>query len=271
MKTKEITSLAEFVEYAAVNFGLSNDKRKRYFFRGHGSSSYELLPGVFRNDHPESDLSHDFRDRAAITSTTPAYAEHDTWLFLAQHHGLPTRLLDWSESPLIALHFALHRNLHSDDAEVFALDPTRLNKKVLGNFWFPDRSDPCYRYRFLKAFYRAPETLPWDVGLDLDTVRERELPLAVSPVVVHERMISQKAAFTIHGDDHNDLIAMSDKKDLKKLFSKVIIPQKFKRPIEVDLKKLGVTRSMVFPDLGGIAEELVDLTKENMRPASDQK
>jgi len=166
---------------------------------------------------------------------------------------------------MVALHFALHRNASSDDAEIFALDPTRLNNKVLGNFWFPDRSDPCYQYRFLKAFYQTPENLPWELGLDLESVREKELPLAISPVVVHERMISQKAAFTIHGDDHSDMTTIFEQRDLKKLLSKVVIPAKHKVSIEIDLKKLGVTRSMIFPDLGGIAEELVDLTKENMK------
>jgi len=271
MKTRVIDTLPEYIEFATQNFELNADKRKRLFFRGQSSSNYKLLPGVLREDHPESDFSHQFRDKAAITDTTPPFNERDRWLFLAQHHGLPTRLLDWSESPLVALHFALNHSTGKGDAEVFALDPTRLNNKSLGGFWYPDRADPCYQYRFLKAFYRNPENLPWDLGVDIQKIPNKELPLAISPVVVHPRMTSQLSMFnvqcsmfTVHGDDHTDLQDMFAKRKFKGLLAKAIVPEAKKRHLLIDLKKVGVSRSTIFPDLGGIAEELVARTKKNM-------
>lgn len=264
MKTYVVNSLPEYIALAISNFNLRKDKRKRFFFRGHSSSTYKLLPGVFRDDHPESDFSHQFREKATIDETVPRFEERDAWVFLAQHHGLPTRLLDWSESPLVALHFALHRNNSDDCAAVYALDPTRLNNKSLGGFWYPDRFDLCYKYRFLKAFYRAPENLPWKLDVDLKNVPNKELPLAISPIVVHRRMTVQQSMFTVHGDDHSDLEEMFQKRKFKGLLARAIIPKKAKKGMEIDLKKVGITRSAIFPDLNGIAEELVSRTKKQM-------
>lgn len=264
MKTTTVESLSDFVSFAAKNFGLSNDRRKQYFFRGHASASYELLPGVFRDDHPESDLSHQFRDRSGTNPSAPGYNEHDRWLFLAQHHGLPTRLLDWSESPLIALHFALYDNSSDDDAAIIAIDPTRLNNKVLGGFWFPDRNDISYRYRFLKAFYRQPKVLPWDIGLDLAKVEETDLPLAISPVIIHQRMIAQASVFTIHGDDNRSIEQIFEERNFKNALSRVIIPNSRKQSIATDLIKIGISRSVVFPDFEGISQSIVSKTKNRM-------
>ena len=175
-------SLGEYLSIVGELFE-KGFKSKTLFFRGLKSSGYSLTPSVFRDDHPESDYSHNFRDLAATSGDMPSYNELDRWLFIMQHHGLPTRLLDWTESPLVALHFALHDNFNEDDAAVVALDPTRLNYRVLGGQWFPDRNDPTYNYRFLKAFFRNPEVLPWDIGLDLEKVNERELPLAIRPII----------------------------------------------------------------------------------------
>jgi len=84
------------------------------FWRGHGNAEWSLLPHVFRPDplHPdapkykESGLIGHFQIRAPTRSLTktPEPNDYFGWLFLAQHYGLPTRLLDWSEGPLIALY-----------------------------------------------------------------------------------------------------------------------------------------------------------------------
>ena len=116
-----------------TNLGFGFDQP---FWRGHGRSDWLLRPSVFRPDprrpevarYDKSALIGHFRVRAptmAHKNTEPD--DYFGWLFLAQHYGLPTRLLDWTESPLIALYFAVEENVEAADGCIWALNPVGLN------------------------------------------------------------------------------------------------------------------------------------------------
>jgi hypothetical protein len=107
----------------------------RFWFRGQSDSAWRLSPGVYRPSFnakdeeerlaKERDLTHDFRAMAA-SLLADSYNEAELY-FLQQHYRMPTRLLDWTTSPLTALYFAVYE--HADrDASLFSLDAYALGK-----------------------------------------------------------------------------------------------------------------------------------------------
>ena len=93
--------------------------RSKYVFRGLSDAQYPLLTSLQRLGGPypelERHLLRNFRKYSGLNEATLDYSDWQ-WLTLAQHHGLPTRLLDWTYSPLVALHFAT-RNIDRYDAD----------------------------------------------------------------------------------------------------------------------------------------------------------
>jgi hypothetical protein len=108
------------------------------WFRGEPVSEKALMPTLYRDGFTphENALLQMFRARAGGFHDTVPMREHtDQWLFLARHAGLPTRLLDWSESALIALYFALEES----EPVIWMLNPLDLNDLSYTN---PDKTPP---------------------------------------------------------------------------------------------------------------------------------
>src|SRR5260221_6896621 len=104
------------------------------WFRGEPVTDTPLVPRVYRarddgTRHDENRLLQFFRMKAGTFATNPVPLRDatDQWLFLAQHVGLPTRLLDWTEGALVALHFALLE----EKPVVWMLDPLELNQRTI--------------------------------------------------------------------------------------------------------------------------------------------
>jgi FRG domain len=100
------------------------------WWRGHACARWELLPSVHRPLYRnfESHLALSFMRRAKTRHIAPLPAEDawPDWLFLMQHYGLPTRLLDWTRSPLTAAVFAVES--HRDEpGAIWALSPFQWN------------------------------------------------------------------------------------------------------------------------------------------------
>src|SRR5262249_6697533 len=110
MKAHECESFEELLRLVRERY--FKEQRGHWIFRGHGDATYQLIPSVGRIKHQsrtrekaESSLLAMFR-RAAVQHIERPPASDWEWLALAQHHHLPTRLLDWSYNALVALYFA---------------------------------------------------------------------------------------------------------------------------------------------------------------------
>ncbi len=121
-----------------INVGIALENR---WFRGHSRIYNELTPGVFRNDEellifPPRDKDDDYefmlmeefrRYAPTVLRNIPRRNDFLSWLVLMQHYGMPTRLLDWTENPLIAAYFSVCENQY-DDGEFWAMFPCALNE-----------------------------------------------------------------------------------------------------------------------------------------------
>ncbi len=222
------------------------------WFRGQGDSTWELMPSLYRpteNALFEREMFRDFKLRA--TAYMESKPDNDLqWLFIMQHHGLPTRLLDWSESHLCALYFAVADMSQSKDAAVWILEPWSLNENTIGFHSVPSGDHEG----FLKYTLKYPKK---EIVREL----EGEKPVALRPVSNTRRIVAQNGVFTIHGKETKsiDQIATESKQQHKGKevrLERLVIDGASRFRILKELFLAGITRSTLFPDLDGLSSEI---------------
>ena len=180
-----------------------------------------------------------------LNPSVPQRYDHASWLTLMQHYGLPTRLLDWSESPLVALYFALSSDEDAKtDAAVWVLNPMKLNKKVGYGEYVPPISYDSLSGDLEGAFSNH----------DNDDNKSQNRIIACHGVGSDLRMYVQQSDFTIHStSEHLDKILMSD--ESCDYFYKIRIPQQVRKQLLVQLDAIGFHESSIYPDMEHIARE----------------
>lgn len=217
------------------------------WFRGHGNAAWNLVPGLYRGPIApilEREITRDFRLQA-VRHVTPAPATELEWLFLMQHHGLPTRLLDWTESHTTALYFAIS-DQDASDAAVWILHPWSLNSITLKRQSVPTAEDPLLKLYILAAtpnkFGRIPKAA---------------FPVAIRPLKNSNRIAAQRGTFTLHGKNHEGIETLLSKRTKTKLLlHKIVIDGNKKKDIIKELYLAGITHGVIFPDLDGLAREI---------------
>jgi hypothetical protein len=231
----------------------------KFWYRGLSDCGFELIPGVGRKQHyagqwltlsldQEKSLLHRFR-RRAYPYVERAMTAGEA-IFLARHHGLPTRLLDWTANALFALYFAcredqgkagrvwaMHRRTGTEDQDLDAFKLAQCQDEAeLFDYLSAGTPDPCYpsdAIRIIYPFYNSP------------------------------RLLAQDGAFTIHSNPWKSIESYErecdpfkeENLDIERLY-RWRVPAEKKANIVKELSSLGVTSRSLFPDLDGVAESL---------------
>jgi len=225
------------------------------WFRGHARVQKELVPKLLREkyvvDYANRELSliEAFKRVApALDSNVPGQDDSIAWLFLMQHHGVSTRLLDWTKSALIALYFIVIDH-ETEDGELWAMYPYSLNK--LSGIGMPLRNNSILNYyveepledpKMLQSLYNLPQ-IP-------------DKPIAIEPQMNFPRIMAQLSKFTIHPiSNQAKLIStlLTDRKDLVRY----IVPSESKSKLRSDLATLGITHTALFPSLDALGRDII--------------
>jgi len=208
------------------------------WFRGHRCAQWQLRPTVHRAQGlREADLASQFvLEAPARHSAIPALDDLSAWLTLMRHYGLPSRLLDWTDSPLVAAYFAVAYEQGEGDRAIWALRPVELNE-LHGVQGIPFLTHDAVRSLVEHAFGRG---------------HGGGMTLAVRAAQMDLRMALQAARYTIHGSTD----ALDESADASSFLSQLVIPGEAVDQFKADLSLLGIRRSVLFPDLEHLAKEL---------------
>ncbi len=253
--TLSISKLADIIEILFKN----KNQLSTYWYRGHSDYKFTLQPSLFRS--LQKDKSCYYEESTIIEEMVRRFpsirTEHTTTLELltyAQHYGLPTRLLDWSENLLVALYFCCKENTNID-GNLFILNVDAVQKYrnsklddieelVKSNCEIDayrimlDRCSKFHKYFLSKLppklkgtsylemsdmsdvdlllHFSQEDDSPLEIDLGIENIKAVDLFTYYAPML-NSRLIAQKGCFTVHGGkiiNNKEIIKISNLEDL---------------------------------------------------------
>lgn len=189
-------------------------------YRGQSNSEWNLMPKsgreMFRNISDKLLLYH--WKRRAVGILSKSYVTELEYLTIAQHTGLPTRLLDWSHSPLVALFFAVSEN--------------------------PSKDGALFMYKTSSNEYKNP--------VDIDPFNLDVEYFFHTPSSTINRLDNQYGHFSIQRNPRVNFESICKTENL----TKIIIPLRIKKDLQIMLNHYGINYMSIYPDLDGLSRHL---------------
>lgn len=227
------------------------------FFRGESRDTYRLIPKIGRltkaKVNEDGTKKLELRPASAVIDERKilirfkqlalpllkAVPSDDwAWLALAQHHGLPTRLLDWTSNPLVALYFAVGNKYSEADLQRERItNPSCTGNAVIYHLrtrhgLIDEGEEPANPFEVDEAIFAAP--------------------------VVTPRIQAQRGYFSIQKDVHRSFQEIFLEKYTKRHVQRLIIPFEYRERIRQELLRVGIDHFHIFPDLDGLTKKLQD-------------
>jgi hypothetical protein len=225
------------------------------WYRGCRDKDHKLRPTLYRHASKtkieeisalEAELTTRFVQRSLPFLQRTLTDDWDK-LFLMQHYGVPTRLLDWTENPFVGIYFALNSGTESKrtDAALWMCDPIGWNQAALDHISYKggvlDESN-----QLLRSY--AP-------GMPVAQMPMH--PIMIYGTYNSPRIVAQRGGFALFGQG---IEPMEEVHKLGKfpsgVLTKIIIEKERVEEIRASLFRKGFTESVVFPDLDGLAKEI---------------
>ena len=257
MSNNEIHKVSDLIELISQT-GLTKKGHShlRIWYRGHEDETYQLKPGVYREEFQcasneeqrlkkEQHLSQDFRIYSS--GLREDYLSNSQMYFLQQHYGMPTRLLDWSNDPLTALFFAVN-NKNNDDKRgiIYIMDTYQLTEHQEA----VDKEGKLFRGIATgenHVFKSALNVI--NSWLQLENFPDFIIP--VRSDYFDKRTKAQKSCFTFHVPSKPTLTS-----DHNKTLEQFVIPKEAKANLRGELLLLGVDHFRVYGDLESLSKTL---------------
>lgn len=254
MHTSNFTTinLNSWADYKKFTDELSDN----WAFRGQLNTEWELMNAIERTDFIknykgiEADFLSEFQRGARNYLGKDETPEHlIEWLALMQHHGAPTRLLDFSKSPFIAAYFAFEQTQYSDqDIAIWAINLNFLKTQAVAflSQHFPDDvtegQNLVNEKLFEKVFYANKYCLVFPV----------------EPFRMNRRYSLQQSVFVSTGNSYDPFMEQLSflKDNISKCVIKFELPAALQKEVLRDLQRMNLNRASLFPDLDGYAASL---------------
>jgi len=224
--------------------------RSPFIYRGLSQLDYILETSLTRLDGDYVDLEkHLLRNfKKYAYNAHPQGSSDWHWLALAQHHGLPTRLLDWTYSPFVALHFATENILKFDmDGVIWALNYEKVNQ------YLPEIPRSIIQNVGSNSFTSEMLVIAYPTLEDLVQTQDDFIIIFESPSLDH-RIVNQYALFSMMSSA--DGIISTWLEDHPDLYFRIKIPAEMKWEIRDRLDQANINERVLMPGLGGLSKWL---------------